>query len=135
MKSLSTFLILYLLAVQSYGQTVIEKYISQTDSLRIGKGKGDFLPYNDRGYTLILPDTTKIITGILVSFEDRKHDLNNNKQQIYQEATAKNIAVLYVSTGIPLDLFFSELSLNYIDTTLKNVFTRYRLPNKNIFFL
>jgi hypothetical protein len=135
MKTLTTFLLLFLLAVQSNGQKVIEEYISQNDSLRIGTGKNDFLPYADRGYTLILPDTTNNLKGILISFEDRKYDLNNNTQQIYHEATAKNIAVLYVSTGIPIDLFFSDKPLSYVDTTIKSVFTRYHLPNKNIFFL
>jgi hypothetical protein len=136
MKILTTFLLLLLIIGQSNGQKVIEEYFSQNDSLRIGVGKNDFLPYGDKGYTLILPDTTNNIKGILLSFEDRKYDLNsNNAQQIYHEATDKNIAVLYVSTGIPIDLFFSDKSLSYVDTTIKSVFTKYHLPNKNIFFL
>jgi hypothetical protein len=135
MKILTTFLFSLLLAVHSNGQKVIEEYVPQNDSLRIGNGKNDFLPCNDRGYTLILPGTTKKVIGILISFEDRKYDLTSNTQQIYHVATAKNIAVLYVSTGIPIDLFFSDLSLNYVDTTIKSVFTKYHLPNKNIFFL
>jgi hypothetical protein len=121
---------------QVSGQKVIEQYISQNDSLRIGFGKTDFLPYNDKGYTLVLPDTTNNINGILISFEDRRYDLkSSSKQQVYREATAKSLAVLYVSTGIPVDLFFSERSLTYVDTTIKSVFIKYHLPNKNIFFL
>jgi hypothetical protein len=135
MKILIIFSLLLLHAGQSHGQKVIEEYISQNDSLRIGSGKNDFLSYGDKGYTLILPDTTNNIKSILISFEDGKYDLNNNKQQIYHEATAKNSAVLYVSTGIPFDLFFSDKSLNYVDITIENVFTKYHLPNKNLFFL
>ena len=121
---------------QVSGQKVIEQYSSQNDSLRIGFGKTDFLPYNDKGYTLVLPDTANNINGVLISFEDRKYDLKgNSNQQIYQEATAKNLAVLYVSTGIPVDLFFSDRSLTYVDTTIKSVFSKYHLSNKNLFFL
>lgn len=136
MRFLTAFLLLLLSTGQVSGQKVIEQYISQNDSLRIGFGKTDFLPYNDKGYTLVLPDTTNNINGILISFEDRRYDLkSSSKQQVYREATAKSLAVLYVSTGIPVDLFFSERSLTYVDTTIKSVFIKYHLPNKNIFFL
>jgi hypothetical protein len=131
-----TFLLVLLFATQSSGQKVIEQYISQNGDLRTGPGKGDLLPYTDKGYTLVLPDTTNNIKGVLISFEDDKFDLKGNStQQIYHEATAKNLAVLYVSTGIPIDLFFSNKSLNYVDSIIKTIFTNYHLPNRNIFFL
>ena len=136
MKIPGTFLLLLLLTGQLSGQKIIEHYILQNDSIRIGPGKSDFLPFSDKGCTLILPDTTNNIKIVLISFEDRKYDLNGNStQQIYHEATVNNIVVLYVSTGIPVDLFFSDKSLNWVDTTLKTIFTEYRLPNKNIFLL
>lgn len=118
------------------GQKIIEKYVSQNDSLRIGPAKTDFLPYNDKGYTLILPDTTNNIDGVLISFEDSRFDWQSNPaRQIYQQAAAKNFAVLYISTGIPFDLYFSVKSLAYVDTVIKSIFTDYNLANKNIFFL
>src|SRR5690349_4351850 len=136
MKILTAFLLLFLFTVQSSGQKIIEQYRSQNDSLRIGSGKNDFLPYNDKGYTLVLPDTIGNIQSVLISLEDKKYDLQGNStQQIYREAAAKDIAVLYVSTGVPIDLFFSDKSLTYVDTTIKTVFTLYHLPNKNLFFL
>lgn len=135
MKITIAFLLLFF-SVQTNGQKIIENYIRQTDSLRIGLGKDDFLPYNDKGYTLILPDTATDINGVLISLEDKKIDLQSNpKQQIYPEATTKKFAILYVSTGIPVDIFFSVKSFVYVDTVMKNVFTKYNLPNKNIFFL
>ena len=74
MKILTTFLLLLFFASQSSAQKIIEQYISQNDSLRIGPGKNDFLPYGDKGYTLVLPDTTNNIQGVLISFEDKKFD-------------------------------------------------------------
>src|SRR5687768_10664352 len=135
MKSVIAILFLFI-SGHANGQKIIERYIVQKDSLRIGLDKNDFLPYNDKGYTLVLPDTTNNINGVLISFEDRKFDLQGNSiQQIYHEAVAKHFAVLYVSTGIPVDLFFSIKSLVNVDTAIRNVFTKYNLPNKNIFFL
>jgi hypothetical protein len=135
MKTLTVFLLLFI-TCQSSGQIIIGQYSLQNDSLRTGPGKTDFLRYSEKGYTIVLPDTTKEIKGTLISFEDKKFDFEaDESQQIYHEASAQNIAVLYVSTGIPIDLFFSEKSLYYVDTTIKTVFDRYRLPNRNIFFL
>jgi hypothetical protein len=114
---------------QSTAQKIVEEYISEKDSLRIGAGKADFLPYNEKGYTLVLPDSTNDIKAILVSFEDKRFELQENPtQQIFPQATVKNVAVLYVSTGIPVDLFFSEKSLSYVDATMKAVFAKYHLP-------
>jgi hypothetical protein len=136
MKILIVFLLLFFSAGQTSGQKIIEQYTFLNDSLRVGFGQHDFLPYNHKGYTIILPDKASNINGVLISFEDKKFDLQDNRtQQIYHEATDKNIAVLYVSTGIPVDLFFSEKSFVYVDSTIKTVFAKYNLPNKNIFFL
>ena len=136
MKPFIAILFLFISAAHAGGQKVIERYIVQKDSVRIGLGKNAFLPYNDKGYTLVLPDTSNNINGVLISLEDRKFDLQSNStQQIYHEAIAKHFVVLYVSTGVPVDLFFSTKSFVNVDTVIKNVFTRYNLPNKNIFFL
>jgi hypothetical protein len=119
-------------------QKIIERYTPQKDSLSIGFEKDEFLPGNDKGYTLILPGDTPAenIAGVLISLEDKRFDLRSNPaQQIYPEATARHFAVVYLSTGIPLDLFFSASSPAYVDTTLKTLFLTYGLPNKNIFFL
>ncbi|MBI3235007.1 MAG: hypothetical protein HYZ42_13395, partial [Bacteroidetes bacterium] len=137
MKRLISYFLLLNLSVTLYGQKIYESYIKQNDSLRIGNGKTDFLPFNDKGYTLILPDSANNnITGTIISLEDEKFDLvNNPKQQISKEANLKKLAVLYISTGIPVDFYFSEKSLSFIDTTILSVFKKYKIPNKNIFFL
>lgn len=136
MKSLILCVIIFNLSVTLYGQRIYESYTKLNDSLRIGNGKSDFLPFNDKGYTLILPDTTATISGTIISLEDEKYDLvKNPKQQIYKDANLNNLAVLYISSGIPVDFYFSEKTLSFIDTTILNVFKNYNIPNKNIFFL
>ena len=136
MKILIILFLFLFSAAQVRGQNIIEHYVAQNDSMRIGFEKSAFLPYNESGYTLILPDSLRNIHGVLISFEDKRFNLHaNSKQQIYHEALAKSFAVLYVSTGIPVDLFFSVKSVVYVDTTIKTVFDTYHLPNKNIFYL
>jgi hypothetical protein len=136
MKTLTAILFLFIVTKQVSAQNTIESYLKLKDILRIGAGKNDTLSFNDRGYTLLLPGNTSEIRGVIISLEDRKFNLNDNpSQQIYLRAISKGFAVLYLSTGIPLDLFFSDKSFLYIDLLLKNLFVQYKIPNKNIFFL
>jgi hypothetical protein len=136
MRVIILLLFCLLSARQTSGQKVIEQYKSQNKNLRIGFGKSDLIPYNENGYTLVLPGSSSNIIGVLVSFEDRKFDLQTDStQQIYQKAARENFAVLYVSTGVPADLFFSTKSLEYVDSLMRDVFRSNHIPNKNIFFL
>jgi hypothetical protein len=130
--------ILSLLLIQkAYTQKIISNYINQPDSLKTGPGEHDFLPYNKKGYTLILPASNAPIKGVLISLDDHELEIDKVPAQglIHPEANDKGFAVLYVSSGIPVDLFFNKSSILYIDTVLKSVFTTYKLANKNIFFL
>ena len=136
MKTLTAFLFFFILTKQVSAQNTIERYLKLKGSLRIGSGKHDTVSFMHRGYTLILPGSTKDIKGVIISLEDGRFDLKNNpSQQIYPQATSNGFAALYLSTGVPVDLYFSEKSLYYIDLLLKNLFIQYKIPNKNIFFL
>lgn len=137
MKILITFLLLFILGGQACGQKIFEQYIQLNDSLHYGYGKNDFFPYNDKGYTLILPDTSRELSGIIISLDDKRYDTQITSKQkiIYPQANAKGFAVLYISTGIPVDLYFNESSIIYVDTLLKDIFIKYNIPKKNIFFI
>jgi hypothetical protein len=135
-RSLAILLLLFIVSINLSGQKTVESYTKVKDSLRIGSGKTDFLPYQNKGFTLVLPDTTRNVCGVIISLEEDKFDLNGDaKQQIYQQAAARGFAVLYLSTGIPADFYFSPASLSFVDTTLLAVFNKFNLPNQNIFFL
>jgi len=66
MKILITSLLLFILSEQASSQRIFEDYTKLTDSLRCGYGKNDFLQYNDKGATLILPDTSKKLIGVII---------------------------------------------------------------------
>jgi hypothetical protein len=139
MKTTFKVLFLFFLTVfstKSFSQKMVEYYEPvKNDSLRVGIGENDFLPFIQKGYTLMLPEN-KEIKGVLIFLEDSKYDKKNrSSKQMYTQASEKDFAVLSVSTEIPLDFYFSESSMISTHKLIKEVFDKYNLPNDNIFFL
>jgi len=121
---------------KSFSQKIIEYYEPvKNDSLKVGIGENDFLPFIQKGYTLMLPEN-KEIKGVLIFLEDSKYDKKNfSSKQMYNQASEHNFAVLSVSTEIPLDFYFSKVSIISTHHLIKDVFDKHNLPNQNIFFL
>ncbi|MCV6630392.1 MAG: hypothetical protein OIF50_11120 [Flavobacteriaceae bacterium] len=130
------FLFLGVFCTQSFGQEIVTDYSpAKKDSLRVGIGENDFLPFIQKGYTLMLP-ANKNIKGVLIFLEDSKYDKKNKSaKQMYTAASEKDFAVLSVSTEIPLDFYFSTSSMISTHKLLNEVFEKHHLPNDNIFFL
>lgn len=130
------FILITIISTQLFSQKVVEDYkLVKNDSLRIGNGSHDFLPYIQSGYTLMLPEN-KAAKGVLIFLEDSGYDnKNKNSKQIYNQASKKGFAVLSVSTEIPFDFYFSKTSISSAHKLIQEVFTKYNLPNEDIFFL
>ena len=133
MKPVSLLFSLILISFHALSQQIIEQYSPQADSLQIGPKT--FLPYNPKGYTLILPKNSSEIHGVLISLEDQPFAKTDSAAFIHPEALAKGFGVLYLSSGIPLDLYFSISSLQLIDSSLQHIFSKHSLPKNNVFFL
>jgi hypothetical protein len=135
------FIALVLLATrQGFGQKIYESYTRVNESLHYGPGRHDVFPCGSKGFTLALPETKEEVKGTVLVLNDDRIDIRDTSRlakdtHIHRYANANGFAVLYISTGIPVDLYFSERSLPYVDSVLKDVFTRYQLPNKNIFLV
>lgn len=129
-------LFFFILSINSFSQKIIEDYESvKKDSLRIGAGEKDFLSFIQKGYTIMLPES-KSIKGVLIFLEDSKYDKKNNSaKQMYNVASKEGFAVLSVSTEIPLDFYFSKVSMLSTYKLIRKIFTKHDLPNENIFFL
>lgn len=129
-------LLLTVLSTKSFSQKIVEYYEPvKNDSLRVGVGENDFLPFIQKGYTLMLPEN-KEIKGVLIFLEDSKYDKKNrSSKQMYTQASEKDFAVLSVSTEIPLDFYFSKSSMFSTHKLISEVFDTYNLPNDNIYFL
>jgi len=123
-------------SVKSFSQKIVENYEpAKNDSLRIGIGENDFMPFVQKGYTLMLPEKDKI-KGVLIFLEDSKYDKKNRSaKQLYTQASNNDFAVLSVSSEIPLDFYFYETSMISTQKIIQEVFDAYQLPNDNIFFL
>lgn len=119
-----------------FSQSIHEKYEQKkNDSIRIGIGEKDFLPFIPQGYTLMLPKK-KNLKGVLIFLEDSGYDKKNKiSRQIYNEASKNGFAVLSVSSEIPFDFYFSKNSALTSNQIINQVFKEYNLPNKNIFFI
>ena len=123
-------------SLKSFSQKIVEDYKPlKKDSLRIGTGDNDFLPFIQSGFTLMIPEN-KSIKGVLIFLEDSEYDKKNRSaKQIYTQASEKGFAVLSVSTEIPLDFYFSKSSMLSAHKLIRDNFSKYNLPNENIFFL
>jgi hypothetical protein len=139
MKTLIQSLLLIFFITPLRSQQVFEEYKKLNGTLRYGTGKTDVMPYGDSGYTLILPNKSTVTRGSIIMLDDQKINLKDTSDtqhiHIEREANTKGYAVIYVSTGIPVDLYFSASSLIYVDTLLKRIFHQFRLPDRNIFLL
>lgn len=127
---------MFLFGYSVYGQELIENYKPlKQDSLRIGVGENDFIPFIQSGYTLMLPKE-KTVKGVLIFLEDSGFDKKNrNAKQIYSQASKHGFAVLSVSTDIPFDFYFSETSVFTAHQLIKDAFSKHQLPNQNVFFV
>jgi hypothetical protein len=86
---------------------------------------------------LTLPDHQPVLSGTVVALEDNSLYINDTSKylRIKSEALKKGFAFLIIATGVPVDLYFSEKSLIFVDTLMGHIFNRYRLPDRNIFLL
>ncbi len=129
-------LFLIIFSNKCFSQKMVEDYKPlKNDSLRIGTGDNDFLPFIQKGYTLMLPQY-RAIKGVLIFLEDSQYDKKNkSSKQMYNQASRKGFAVLSISTEIPLDFYFSNSSMISAQRLIREAFIKHNLPNKNIFFL
>ncbi|HTI90752.1 MAG TPA: hypothetical protein VL727_09190 [Puia sp.] len=137
MKRAFLFFFVLLFAQQSFSQKIIEDYTSQQGSLRYGPGEKDLLPYGDKGFTLVLPDDGHALAGTVIDLEDSRLSAGDTLlyKEFRNESLKRGFAFLTIATGLPVDWYFSENSLKYVDVVMKDTFTRFHLPGKNIFFL
>jgi hypothetical protein len=123
-------------STQSFSQQIFQSYIKQNDSIRVGPGKEDVMHLNEKGYSLVLPDSKENLKGMIIALDEGKFDPKDSTLlTFYQFANSKGFALLHISSGIPFDLYFKEKSLTEANEVIKTVVNKYQIPNKNIFLL
>jgi len=115
---------------------VTEKYTPQQGNVRIGAGDKDVLKYNDKGYTLFSPEKGISNNSVIIVLDDDRYDpVRTPETQIHQYALPKGFHILYISTGLPVDLYFSMESIIYVEDVISDVFRKSGLKEPNVFFL
>ena len=92
-------------------QRIIESYDRIDGYLRIGPEPSRMVPMTERGHTLIVPDTASPARGVVVFIDPRRfasESFEPKPGELEAEALARNVAVLHITTGNPLDFLFDE---------------------------
>jgi hypothetical protein len=93
-------------------QRVVEEYEDVGGYLRIGPEAERQIALTERGYSLLLPDgPASSVEGVTVFIDPRRYQsspLRLAPGSFDAEAVDRNLAVLHITTGNPLDFLFDE---------------------------
>ena len=96
-------------------QRIVEKYDRVDGFVRIGPEPNRMVPMTERGYTLILPDNTSPVRGVVVFIDPRRfvsESFEPESGEFEAEALARNVAVLHITTGNPIDFLFDKTAVH-----------------------
>lgn len=103
------FLTFWLCPATSLAQKQFTRYEKLEGSIQVGPTEDITLPRTWRGYSLLLPESEKLVEGLIVVFSGhRTLDTISEPMKIYDRAFEENLGVLSVSTGIPNDFYFKD---------------------------
>jgi pimeloyl-ACP methyl ester carboxylesterase len=91
-------------------QQIVEVYEPVEGVLRIGPEPERAIPMTERGHTLILPDGASV-QGVVVFIDARRFRSESFALEpgtVETEALHRDVAVLHITTGNPLDFLFAE---------------------------
>ncbi|MBC8321688.1 MAG: hypothetical protein H8E34_13310 [Bacteroidetes bacterium] len=119
--------------LQENKHIVIEHYIQLTGKQILSESDSITIPLSKQGYTLHIPESKPIATIIFPSGSAPDTTRNIDEYDIIEPALAKNMAVLFVSTGKIIEFLFTDEDIKIIDMLIGNVLEKYELKNKPIF--
>ena len=131
-KILLSFLIL---SVNIFPQIIVEEYKPPEGYLRIGPEQERMIPMVEKGFTLILPEGEEI-NGIIVVPGGRRFDFKETAKKtgtLEYEALKKNIGVLHILTGNPLDFYFTSSIMNDVADELQEIILDNDLKGKPVY--
>lgn len=127
---------LLFITYSSLAQSFIDNYTPQSGSIRIGYNNTDTLSFNPIGYSVFGNSQLKNSKAVLITISDNVINAEESTmKQFKEELTLNNIAYLHISSGTPIDLFFTTSAFASIDSIISLAIENHNLQNKNIFFL
>ncbi len=136
---------LYSLAVlMTYGlptalgaQSIHERYEKLEGHLRIGPEAERVVALVEKGFTLILPSDERRPAGLVVFLDRWRFDaaaFSRSNEGFDRLALAHDVGTLHLTTGNPLDFFFSDKALADIADRLQSILQSHGLRDTSIFF-
>ncbi len=137
MKPASLFTAMILLSIATcQSQVIFEQYEQMKGLLRIGPEPQRQIHLVDKGYTLILPDSTRKPVAILILPDARKVNttgIGKKEDNIDNAALARNVGVLHITTGNPLDFYFHDSTLHDVASRIESIFEQHLLGTSPLF--
>jgi hypothetical protein len=128
------YIVFVILTTIIYPQKIIEEYKPPEGFLRIGPEPERMIPMVEKGFTLILPEGE--VKGIAVVPDSRRFDVKefiNKEGTLENEAAKKNIAVIHILTGNPLDFYFEDDVMKDVTKKLQSVLADNDLRGKPVY--
>lgn len=113
--------------------SVIEDYIQLSGVQVLSESDSVTILLSKKGYTLHLPVSKPIATIIFPSGSALDTTRDIDEFDIIEPALAKNMAVLFVSTGKVIEFLFTDEDIKIIDMLIGNALDKHELNNKPIF--
>ncbi len=128
-------LIYSILSFNIFAQKYVEQYNPPEGYLRIGPEQEQMIPMVEKGYTLILPESGEAKGVVIVPGSKRFNfkEAINKSGSLENEALKKNLAVLYIFSGNPLDFYFTSGVMYDITKTIQDVLLENDLKGKPVY--
>ena len=113
------------IVIQNYKQLIGNQILSESDSV--------IIPFSKQGYSLHLPESKPIATLIFLSGSALDTTKKIDEYDIINPALAKNMAVLFVSSGKVIEFLFTDEDIAIINRLVEDALEKNELLNKPIF--
>lgn len=136
LEKVAVFCLLGGLPAPLLAQLIVERYEPVEGFLRIGPEPERRIPLTERGHTLIVPETGSRVRGIVVFVDPGRFasdDFDPPPGSLEAEALARDVAVLHISTGNPLDFLFGDTAVGDLADRLAAVLEEHALRDVPVF--
>ncbi len=120
---------------KAYNHKVVEDYIQLTGNQILDETSNTVIPFSKQGYTLHFPNSNPIATIIMLSGSALDTTRRIDEFAIIEPAIAKNMAVLFVSTGKVIEFLFTDKDIKTIDGLVGKALEKHKLSNKPKFLI
>ena len=124
-------------AAPCIAQRIVEDYDDVSGFLRIGPEPERRIPMTERGYSLLLPKAgTSVVQGVAVFIDSRRFQSSSlplDQGTFDAKALERNLAVLHITTGNPLDFLFEEREVQDLADRIGGVLQQVGLDGTSVF--